>query len=585
MNRARSRTDGFLFRGVLPGLLALAAACSGGDADRAVVGFIAPEGAGGASARRGAELGAAEAAHAGELIGRSLRLEAETAGSPEEAEAAARRLLRRGAFALVGGYDEGSCRALAELAEREEVLFLNVGCRSDAARRERRAHTFHVEASDSMYRSLRPVPGTDASPVLWHAGLTRYGATQLNERFLRQGGAPADPAGWAGWMAVKVLWEAVLRTGSTDAAALASYLGADSARFDGHKGEPLRFDPETHQLRQPVYLASAAAPTGGGDPGAAFARGAPVRLEGDAYAFVSNEGSGDVSVIDLSTHREVSRIPVGSRPRGIHASPDGSRVFVALSDDAPTAESDQDAIAAIDSREGKVVARHPAGTDPEQFALSPDGRHLYAANEDAGTASITRLASGEVLGTLIVGIEPEGVATSPDGRWVYVTAETSNTVSVIDTREGTVVASFLVDVRPRGVTFSPTEPRAYVTNEISGTLSVVDTRSHSVITTLALDGRRAKPVGVAVSPDGKRVYVANGHGHSVSVIDAATHRVIATVPVGRRPWGLAVSGDGSRIYTANGGSNDVSVIDAGTLRVLHTLPVGDRPWGVAILER
>jgi PQQ-dependent catabolism-associated beta-propeller protein len=580
------------------GVLVARSACAGergersADRDRALAGFVAPRSDPGAAALRGARLGAAEAERAGELVGRSFGLLVERAGSASEAEEAAQRLLDRGVFALVGGFDEASCRALSRVAERGRVLFLDVGCRSDALRAAPGRNTFHVEASDSMYRAMRPASGAGpekgAVAVLWHAGLTRYGAAQLNERFVRQTGAPAEPAGWAGWMAVKVLWEALLRTGSTDAGVLSSFLAGDSARFDGHKGESLRFDPESHQLRQPIYRAvpGASAPPSGADGGPGDRGGSePVPLDGSHYAFVSDEGSDDVSVIDLETYRVVSRIRMGARPRGIRVSPDGRHVYVALSDDVPTVQGDGDGIAAIDVHEGRVVARHPAGTDPEQFALSPDGRTLYAANEDAGTASITSLGSDEVLATLVVGIEPEGVAVSPDGRWVYVTAETSNTVSVIDTGSGEVTASFLADVRPRGVAFSPTAPRAYVTNEISGTLSVVDTRTHRVTATIPLHEGRAKPVGVVVSPDGGRIYVANGHTHSVSVIDAASNRVIGEVPVGRRPWGIAVSGDGRRVYTANGGSNDVSVIDAGTLRVLHTVPVGERPWGVAILDR
>src|SRR5215472_7672178 len=48
-------------------------------------------------------------------------------------------------------------------------------------------------------------------------------------------------------------------------------------------------------------------------------------------AYVSNEASGDVTVIDLASNKPVANIPVGKRPRGVQRSPDGKRVYVALS--------------------------------------------------------------------------------------------------------------------------------------------------------------------------------------------------------------------------------------------------------------
>src|SRR5262249_61741975 len=57
-----------------------------------------------------------------------------------------------------------------------------------------------------------------------------------------------------------------------------------------------------------------------------------MRGEPPSYlVFVSNERSGDVTVIDGATDSVVGTFPVGKRPRGIHATPDGRRVFVTLS--------------------------------------------------------------------------------------------------------------------------------------------------------------------------------------------------------------------------------------------------------------
>src|SRR4051812_46129711 len=52
--------------------------------------------------------------------------------------------------------------------------------------------------------------------------------------------------------------------------------------------------------------------------------------DGDVV-YVSNERSGDVTVIDGGTDEVIATLPVGKRPRGIHCSPDGERVYVALS--------------------------------------------------------------------------------------------------------------------------------------------------------------------------------------------------------------------------------------------------------------
>jgi PQQ-dependent catabolism-associated beta-propeller protein len=551
---------------------------------------VAPEGS--EAARRGGELGAAEAQRAATLLGRSFELRTVTAANAREAERAGQRLIRAGAFALVGGGSEEVCGALSDLAERRGVLFLNTTCRADRLR-SGRGTTFHVEASDGMYGEAEGVRRVTAanlpavSASLWHAGLSRYGAPQLNDRFLRSFGAAPGGGEWANWMAVKVLWESALRTGGTDAAAIAVYLRG-GAEFDGHKGEALRFDPESHQLSQPLYLVTASGELaaefrGDGDDGGDLPRlDAPVPQ--GSYVLVSSEHSNTVTVLDLATWEVLSTIRLPARPRGIHLSGDGSRAFVALSDDDPLVEGDGDGIAVVDLREGRVVRTFPAGSDPEAFAVSADGRMLFASNEDAGTATVLDMATGEVVATLVVGVEPEGVAISPDGRWVYVTAETSNTVSVIDTRTHEVVASFMVEVRPRAAAFSPDGRRAYVTNEISGTLSVVDVSRHEVIATVDLHGGEAKPVGVVVSPDGRHVWVANGHTNTVSVVDAQQLREIALVQVGRRPWGIGMSADGSRVFTANGLSNDVSVIDAEQRVVVGTVRAGRRPWGIAVTQ-
>jgi YVTN family beta-propeller protein len=329
----------------------------------------------------------------------------------------------------------------------------------------------------------------------------------------------------------------------------------------------------------------------GDTAGSTAAQSAP---SGDELAYVTNEDSQDLSVIDTRTDSLIATFPVGTRPRGVKVSPDGRTVFVALSGSPKCppsmpdeqceklkADKSKDGIAEVDVAARKVRRVLPGGSDPEQFDVSNDGKRLYIANEDAATASIVDVQKGTIDTTVKVGAEPEGVRVSPDGKIVYVTAESDTSIRVLDAATGAVKARIKVDRRPRDVAFSPDGKRAYATAEVGGTVSVIDVAANRVIATIPFS-KDAKPMGVRVSPDGHRVYVATGRGGTVEVIDAATHKIVGSVKVGQRPWGIALTHNGKKLYTANGPSNDVSVVDTDKLTVIATVPVGKIPWGVAI---
>lgn len=310
--------------------------------------------------------------------------------------------------------------------------------------------------------------------------------------------------------------------------------------------------------------------------------------------YVTNENSGDVSVIDPASQQEIARIPVGKRPRGIHASPDGNTIYVALSGSPPAPpgvdesklpppDRSADGIGVIDRRTRKLVRIIRSGTDPEDFSLSRDGKLLFVSNEDASQVSVVDIESGKIQHTMKVGGEPEGVTTSPDGRFVYVASEETGTVAVIDTAQMKVIRTIEVGRRPRMIAFLPDGSRAYVSAENDGTVTVLDARRHRRTGSIRLGAAGViKPMGVVVSPDGRTVYVSAGRGKKAFAIDAQTNRVSASWEVGTRPWGIGLSPDGKHLYTANGPSDDVSVVGL-TSGQMTKIPAGRSPWGVLVL--
>lgn len=327
---------------------------------------------------------------------------------------------------------------------------------------------------------------------------------------------------------------------------------------------------------------------------AALAAGFLGSAEASHRIYVTNELSGDLSVIDGDTHTVVATAPLGKRPRGIQASSDGSHLYIALSgsplappgvDEStlPPADKSADGIGVFSVKAQRVENVVTGVSDPEQLAVGLDGRHLFIASEDTGTAVVANADGSGIAATLSVGGEPEGVAIAPDGRYVYVSSEAEHRVAIIDTQTLRVVGQIDVGKRPRAIAFSPDGERAYVTGEIDGTLTVLDTAARSTIATVRLPDD-ARPMGIAVSRDGARVYVATGRGRNLLAIDGATLAVQASVEVGERPWGVALSPDGRYAYTANGPSNDVTVVDTARMEVVEKIPVGERPWGIVVVE-
>src|ERR1700729_703269 len=213
--------------------------------------------------------------------------------------------------------------------------------------------------------------------------------------------------------------------------------------------------------------------------------------------YVTNEVSGDMTVIDSATYQVIATVPLGKRPRGIHASPDRKTIYVALSgspiagpgvDEStlPPPDKSADGIGVFDVAQNKVVRIIKGGSDPENFDISKDGTQIYVSNEDEAAVSIVDIASGKVAKSLKLGAQPEGVKVTPDGKNVWVTSEETGTIAVLDPVAGKIIATFKVGHRPRSVAFMPDGLHAYVNAENDGTVVLVDVKKNRMIKAIPL---------------------------------------------------------------------------------------------------
>lgn len=293
-------------------------------------------------------------------------------------------------------------------------------------------------------------------------------------------------------------------------------------------------------------------------------------------AYVPNEGSGTVTVIDTATDEPTALIPktgsMGKKLRGVALDAAGHTLFVI--------DAIGNTVLVVDTSSGKIKKTLSNINSAEGIQLSPDTKTMAVCAEAQNQAVFIDVATeSESYRVRIQGTNPEHCVWSPDGKWLLTSDEDSHSVDVIDVAARKSVRLLKTAGAARGMAFLPDGSAVYVADETSGDVDVISTASWSITKSIPIGVR---PAGISVRPDGKRVYATAGGSGTVSVIDPQSNTVVATIKVGNRPWNMALTHDGAKLYVANGRTDNVSVIDTTTNKVVHTIDVGERPWGVAV---
>jgi len=107
------------------------------------------------------------------------------------------------------------------------------------------------------YNTWDPAPVAGSAglvPVTWAPSHESWGATQLQTRFEKLAGRTMRDEDYQTWLALRVIGEAVTRTGAADPATIRDYVLGDEFELAAFKGQPVTFRTWNGQLRQPILL-------------------------------------------------------------------------------------------------------------------------------------------------------------------------------------------------------------------------------------------------------------------------------------------------------------------------------------------
>jgi DNA-binding beta-propeller fold protein YncE len=125
-------------------------------------------------------------------------------------------------------------------------------------------------------------------------------------------------------------------------------------------------------------------------------------------AYVTDERTGDLSVIDLARLAIVGRVFVGLLAHHLGISPDGRRIWVALGETAKTIVR----LNASNPRKPRVVGRFHPFTASHDIAFTPNGRTVWVSSASNRVVSVYSAANGQFLRWLPAKRAPQHITFS-----------------------------------------------------------------------------------------------------------------------------------------------------------------------------
>jgi DNA-binding beta-propeller fold protein YncE len=129
---------------------------------------------------------------------------------------------------------------------------------------------------------------------------------------------------------------------------------------------------------------------------------------GDRFAYVADGGTGDLSVIDLLWRRVVYRLHVGAGAHHMSFSPDGTRLWIALSEVATT-------IVRLDTSDlarPRIVARLHPRFPSHSIGFAPDGRTVWVSSARTPYVTVYNATTGKAVKVISAGRAPQEVGFS-----------------------------------------------------------------------------------------------------------------------------------------------------------------------------
>lgn len=304
--------------------------------------------------------------------------------------------------------------------------------------------------------------------------------------------------------------------------------------------------------------------------------------------FVVNTGDGTVSLVDLSTMKEVEKYKVGPRPYGIAVSKDGKTVAVGVEDEEKVKFYSLPGFKERgECKIGKMFNDH--------IVLTQDGKHVLVANfysDDVVGIDIETMRESFRIKDCSA---PHVVRYGPLNKLAYVTCKKVTGVAIIDLVDRKLVKFVQLNVNPRSLTFSPDESKVYFGSFWVNGFFEADLKEGKVTRLFSFDPPKGNDQNQEVTYHGVQsvypnVVLAANEGRSyLDAVDVKNNKLLDRLMDVSKPCCIEpIPGHSSpvRVLLSNIGDGSLQFVEVskeGKLKSLGKATVGKAPKRVAFV--
>jgi YVTN family beta-propeller protein len=196
-------------------------------------------------------------------------------------------------------------------------------------------------------------------------------------------------------------------------------------------------------------------------------------------AYVANQFSENVGVVDVATNTQISTISVTGSVFEVIPNADDTRLYVV---------TNSNRLYQIDRATGSVLASIAIPGTGQSLAFHPNGYLLYVSTFTGGSALEVDTRSMTVTRAFVTGGRAQEVVVSADGAELFVADQDLQKVDVFSLGTGALITSIPVGGNAWGMAITPDQSQLYVGLLFQGEVVVIDRATRTVTRRIATGG-------------------------------------------------------------------------------------------------